>query len=248
MGLAHVGRLRRASTIGKKPKTFRNNTSLSRIFKRGPPPPPQPGALYPPDALYKSHPFMTTQTPTKKWASRMAGVMRRALTGLINPARPGTPGQEHGSRDVGPSEDDAASTTGKNPKKSRSNTSLSDIFRLPPSPPPPQPGAPFPPDALYNSRPLMTTQKPTKKWVSRMGGVMRRASTIDLARPGTPDREAVASQEETLVLPAPDAAKSSLLQEVKLGGTSSADQDPGPVPAAPVPQPQPQASASPIPA
>ena len=68
--------------------------------------------------------------------------MRRASTVLINPARPGTPEQERGSStDIERSEDDTASTTGKKPKRSRSNTSLSNIFTRSASPPPPQPGA-----------------------------------------------------------------------------------------------------------
>ena len=69
--------------------------------------------------------------------------MRRASTVLINPGRPETPDQDRGSStDIERSEDDAASTTGKKPKKSRSNTSLSGLFKRAPSPPPPQPGAP----------------------------------------------------------------------------------------------------------
>ena len=73
----------------------------------------------------------------------MGGAMRRASTVLINPARPGTPEQERGSStDIERSEDDTASTTGKKPKRSRSNTSLSNIFTRSASPPPPQPGAP----------------------------------------------------------------------------------------------------------
>ncbi|KAF8329903.1 hypothetical protein F5887DRAFT_105021 [Amanita rubescens] len=83
---------------------------------------------------------MANQTPTKKWTSRMGGVMRRASTALISPARPGTPDQgERTSTDID-REDDAVSTSGKKPKKSRSNTSLSNIFTRSATPPP-QPAA-----------------------------------------------------------------------------------------------------------
>ena len=82
----------------------------------------------------------------------MGGVMRRASTVLINPARPGTPEQERGSStDIERSEDDTASTTGKKPKRSRSNTSLSNIFTRSASPPPPQPGAPAAPSPIAES-------------------------------------------------------------------------------------------------
>jgi len=79
---------------------------------------------------------MANQTPTKKWTSRMGGVMRRASTALISPARPGTPDQgERTSTDID-REDDTASTSGKKPKKSRSNNSLSNIFTRSATPPP----------------------------------------------------------------------------------------------------------------
>ena len=135
---------------------------------------------------------MATTTP-KKWTSRMGGVMRRASTVLINPARPGTPEQERGSStDIERSEDDTASTTGKKPKRSRSNTSLSNIFTRSASPPPPQPGAP-----AAGAAPSPIAESPA--------------------------REAAAAQDETAAPPAAGAVKSPLSQEVKLASTADLD-------------------------
>ena len=161
---------------------------------------------------------MTTLSPTKRPASRMGGIVRRASTVLIVPAR-------------------------KKPKKSRINfttRSLFGIFKQAPSLPPPNPGALYPPDALYNSHPL-TVRAPR----------MRRESTliINPALLPTPIAQSPSLREAAAF--APRAVKSLLSQKVKPAATSSADQDPSPGAAAPAPQPQPQPQTSatgPIPA
>ncbi|KAF8625005.1 hypothetical protein AX15_005599 [Amanita polypyramis BW_CC] len=153
---------------------------------------------------------MGTPTPTKKWTSRMGGVVRRASTALISP-RPATPDRDRESirrERTSTSSDRDADDSGsiKGPGRSRSNTSLSAIRTARSVSPPPQP-------ATVHHQPSPIAESPARE----------AAATTTV----TEESSASTSRSGSAPNPPPAAVKSPLSQEVKLSTDPSSAAGPG---------------------